>query len=262
MSWLGIGSAIATGAAKIWDFFTQRKQFEYDKQVQQKTWDREDNAIQRRVDDLTKAGLSPVLAAGTGAQASAPIRAQVPGAGLGNTAVEAMQLKTALMRQKQDIATSAAQEKLNQTQAENAELQNLPMKQFLRSNMRINPESHEGAEFSPSQFLGFQYAKEALKSYEIANSIQSKAKYDAEKAFEDAKLSRIAAQQAQHDFDLTKQYKVRSYDQGINGALEAVVKDLGGGGTPYASAISGVLEKVLRSAPKNIIRRGVGNYVR
>ena len=247
---------------KVFDYFTQRKQFEYDKQVQQKTWDREDNSIQRRVEDLTKAGLSPVLAAGTGAQASAPIRAQVPGAGIGNTAVEMMQLRSALMRQKQDIATSAAQEKLNQMQAENAELQNLPMKQFLRSNMRINPESHEGAEFSPSQFLGFQYAKEALKSYEIANSIQSKAKYDAEKAFEDAKLSRIAAQQAQYDFDITKQYKVRSYDQGINGALEAVVKDLGGGGTPYASAISGVLEKVLRSAPKNIIRKGVGNYVR
>ena len=116
---------------KVFDYFTQQKQFEYDKQVQQKTWDREDNSIQRRVEDLTKAGLSPVLAAGTGAQASAPIRAQVPGAGLGNTAAEMMQLRSALMRQKQDIATSAAQEKLNQVQAENAELQYLPMKQFL-----------------------------------------------------------------------------------------------------------------------------------
>ena len=166
------------------------------------------------------------------------------------------------MRQKQDIATSAAQEKLNQIQAENADLQYLPMKEFLSSGIRITPESNNGAEFAPKNFLAYQYARDALKSYEIASSVQDKARYDAEKAFEDAKLSRIAAQQAQHDFDLTKQYKVRSYDQGINGALEAVVKDLGGGGTPYASAISGVLEKVLRSAPKNIIRRGVSNYVR
>lgn len=242
---------------KVFDYFTQNRQFEYDKQVQQKTWDREDNSIQRRVEDLTKAGLSPVLAAGTGAQASAPIRAQVPGAGIGNTAAEMMQLRSALMRQKQDIATSAAQEKLNQVQAENAELQYLPMKQFLSSKIKIRPESQEGAEYNASDFLGYQYARDALKSYEIATSVQDKARYDAEKAFEDAKISRIAAQQAQHDFDLTKQYKVRSYDQGINGALEAVVKDLGGGGTPYASAVSGVLEKVLRSAPKNIIRRGV-----
>ena len=45
MDWAGITTAIATGASKIWDFFTQNKQFEYDKEVQQKTWEREDNAI-------------------------------------------------------------------------------------------------------------------------------------------------------------------------------------------------------------------------
>ena len=228
MGWLAdIGSFIATGVSKVSDFFTQKRQFEYDKKVQEKTWEREDNAIQRRVDDLTKAGLSPVLAAGTGAQASPPIRAQVPGAGLGNAAVEAMQLRTALMRQKQDIATSAAQEKLNQIQAENANLQYLPMREFLRSGITVTPGSNDGAGFEPKNFLAYQYARDALKSYEIANSVEQKAKYDAEKAFEDAKLSRIAAQQAQYDFDITKQYKVRSYDQGINGALEAVVKDLG-----------------------------------
>lgn len=44
--------------------------------LQREAWDREDNAITRRVGDLRNAGLNPVLAAGQGAQASGPISTQ------------------------------------------------------------------------------------------------------------------------------------------------------------------------------------------
>lgn len=54
----------------------QREVQDYQKGVQKTTWQREDDAIGRRVADLRAAGLSPVLAAGAAAQTSAPIQLQ------------------------------------------------------------------------------------------------------------------------------------------------------------------------------------------
>lgn len=77
--------------------------------LQQKTWEREDNAVQRRVHDLEAAGLSKTLAAGDAAASSSPISVKsadfgsgVSGAGsaLGQGLVQAIQLKN-------ELATSA-----------------------------------------------------------------------------------------------------------------------------------------------------------
>lgn len=50
-----------------------REQFEYNKQLQQKIFEREDNAVQRKSEDLLKAGINPMLAGNTGGASAGAI---------------------------------------------------------------------------------------------------------------------------------------------------------------------------------------------
>lgn len=56
----------------------QKKQFEYQKQLQQQIFEREDNAVQRRANDMANAGLSKTLAAGGAASAGPVVQTQAP----------------------------------------------------------------------------------------------------------------------------------------------------------------------------------------
>lgn len=119
-------AAAADIASSMVNYKHQKEKFKYEKGVQQTTWDREDNATQRRVADLRAAGLSPTLAAGSAAQTSNPISTTTPqiSENIGSSMMAKKNMAADLMTKSQNIATSKAQEKYLNMQAKGQEIKN------------------------------------------------------------------------------------------------------------------------------------------
>lgn len=124
----------------------QKEQLDYQKGLQQIMFNREDNAVQRRVADLKAAGLSPVLAAGSAASSGPVVSTQTPQKDSGLSAYLALaQIQTMLAEQQKaqteaDIARQSLAQAKIQTQSDamskellgnQVELSNLDKKYYL-----------------------------------------------------------------------------------------------------------------------------------
>lgn len=95
----------------------QQGVFDYQQALQREIFAREDNSVQRRVEDLQKAGLSPVLAAGQGARAGQAIQVSAPQQGVkGQIAKQNAQMEFAARNA--NVGRTAAEAFLMAKQAE------------------------------------------------------------------------------------------------------------------------------------------------
>lgn len=128
---IGLPAAIAlTGGLNVGtsllNFYQQQQQFDYSKKLQNKLFSREDNSVQRRVADLNAAGLSPVLAAGSGAEAGPVVSTKAPqldDLGILSNAMNAMQIEninTQIDQRNADISKTNAETAYINQQAKNA----------------------------------------------------------------------------------------------------------------------------------------------
>ena len=119
----------ATGVANIGgtlgNFGLQLNNLKYQKDLQKTLFAREDNAVQRRVRDLEAAGLSPVLAAGSAAQAGPVVSTVAPQLGrlddVGSGAIDRIATDAAIQQSHASAAASYSQGQLLQRQREKTE---------------------------------------------------------------------------------------------------------------------------------------------
>lgn len=129
---LGGGTEIFNSYMNWKNFQLQKDQYEYEKRLQSNIFAREDSSIQRRVADLTAAGLSPVLAAGSGAGSGAIVSTKAPQMdSMPNFALTMM----SLLKMKEDIALTQAQKDLVQT---NDAIKNWDLDKFVEYNLPSN----------------------------------------------------------------------------------------------------------------------------
>lgn len=144
---LGIGKLITDIVVGNKNERLEKEKFEYDKELQQQIFSREDNAVQRSAADFEAAGLSKTLAAGNSARAGAVVSTSAPQF---RQDLKFDQVEKVLGIKAGEIAVKQGQENISKTQEENKyiKLQQDKIIEDTRFMKEMNPLRKEEQTFS------------------------------------------------------------------------------------------------------------------
>lgn len=147
------------------------RDFQYQQDLQQQIFAREDNAVQRRMADLEAAGLNPNLAAGSAAGAGTVVgRSNTQGistpemqvGSMLDTISAAQQIKA----QKQQTENAKIEQQILQSQKEAANLEMLTSKFMFYKNMGFNPQVFAQRDFDERGRSTYSYKVEPIGQYD------------------------------------------------------------------------------------------------
>ena len=191
------------------------------------------------MDDLRAAGLSPTLAAGSGAAASSPIATNLSQPG------ESMQARKQgyldMMRQKEDISRTRAETDAAETMARKAKLETAPLLELFSGKWRVGEfYGGLGGDEQPVEW----FARNLMDKEKAA---LDKAEAEADEARNRAALVETQAEEASYNYRLGSRYGTRTnYMTGLNRFLN--VADFAQG--PVGDALREMLSDRMRETAR------------
>lgn len=208
----GIANQVQNARNDKWNKQFAREQFDYQKSLNERLMEREDNAVRRRAYDLEQAGLSKTLAAGDAAQSSV--------AGISPLGNQANANKTFQQLGKAEIANSYAQYYMTKANADarNKEGELIDEKQNTEKALQDMYDSQANLNKSQEAINWHNY--DYAQFWEMPTGLSARAsnKYELLSSFGQFLIKSMADSGTGKDFDnAIKRYEKKLDEQGIAG---------------------------------------------